>query len=65
MISGGARGNRTLDLLHAMQTLYQLSYDPLLFYLVILRKLAADVEIQFYSLAGFLYTRQYIHIWFA
>lgn len=28
MISGGARGNRTLDLLHAMQTLYQLSYDP-------------------------------------
>jgi hypothetical protein len=26
---GGARRNRTADLLHAMQALYQLSYDPL------------------------------------
>ncbi len=26
---GGAKRNRTADLLHAMQTLYQLSYSPL------------------------------------
>jgi hypothetical protein len=28
-VIGGARRNRTADLLHAMQALYQLSYDPL------------------------------------
>jgi hypothetical protein len=28
-MSGGARRNRTADLLHAMQALYQLSYDPI------------------------------------
>ena len=28
MLSGGEEGNRTLDLLHAMQTLSQLSYFP-------------------------------------
>ena len=26
--NGGATGNRTPDLLNAIQTLYQLSYDP-------------------------------------
>ncbi len=28
MKNGGAKRNRTADLLHAMQTLYQLSYSP-------------------------------------
>ena len=28
LIYGGAKRNRTADLLHAMQTLYQLSYGP-------------------------------------
>jgi hypothetical protein len=28
-VIGGARRNRTADLLHAMQALYQLSYDPI------------------------------------
>jgi len=27
-VLGGAKGIRTLDLLHAMQALYQLSYSP-------------------------------------
>lgn len=27
--SSGAKGNRTLDLFHAMEALYQLSYSPI------------------------------------
>jgi hypothetical protein len=31
-LDGGARRNRTADLLNAIQALYQLSYDPLFHY---------------------------------
>jgi hypothetical protein len=29
-VSGGGKQNRTADLLHAMQALYQLSYTPIM-----------------------------------
>ena len=51
MIDGGARRDRTADLLHAMQALSQLSYSPAKEYRSLMRHLVA-VKI-FFSQQGF------------
>jgi hypothetical protein len=44
-IGGGAKGNRTPDLLHAMQALYQLSYSPKLLKEVFNKKKSSLLEV--------------------
>ena len=57
--NGGAKRDRTADLLHAMQALYQLSYGPIMFFdyealiILILIDVVNNIDHIFFILAQF------------